>query len=83
MMPIAPPAIEIAPPAQTNKAPRNGLSTFYVVRYSCDVTDAILIPLPYNEWRHIEIAFMRQADTTFSKRYCAMPTLNVKLSLIG
>jgi hypothetical protein len=56
---------------------------FYVVRYSCDVTDAILIPLPYNEWRHIEIAFMRQADTTFPKRYCAMPTLNVKLSLIG
>jgi hypothetical protein len=22
---------------------------FYVVRYSCDVTDDILIPLPYNE----------------------------------
>jgi hypothetical protein len=23
--------------------------TFYVVRYSCDVTDDILIPLPYDE----------------------------------
>jgi hypothetical protein len=56
---------------------------FYVVRYSCDVTDAILIPLLYDEFRHIEIAFMRQADTTFPKRYCAMPTLNIKLSLIG
>jgi hypothetical protein len=44
-----------------------GCISFYVVSYSCDVTDA----------------FMRQADTTFPKRYCAMPTLNVKLSLIG
>jgi hypothetical protein len=25
------------------------IDSFYVVRYSCDVTDAILIPLPHNE----------------------------------
>jgi hypothetical protein len=27
----------------------NSNCSLYVVRYSCDVTDAILIPLPYNE----------------------------------
>jgi hypothetical protein len=26
----------------------DAIYSFYVVRYSCDVTDAILIPLPYN-----------------------------------
>jgi hypothetical protein len=56
---------------------------FSVVRYSCDVTDAMLMPLPITNSAIFYIAFMRQADNTFPKRYCAIPAFNATLSLIG
>jgi hypothetical protein len=43
--------------------PAHMLRAFYVVRYSCDVTDAKLY--------------------LYRNKYCAMPALNVTLSLIG
>jgi hypothetical protein len=45
----------------------------------CSLTDTST----HEKYRHFGIAFMRQTKTTFHKRYCTIPAMNVKLYLIG